>query len=243
MALAGRVALVTGGSSGLGRAISLELAARGAAVAVNYARSRADAEATAAECGRAIAVQADVADPAAVAAMAAEVEEELGPVELLVNNAGITEAVPYAELERVTVETWRRLLDVNVVGAFLCVQAVVPGMVERGFGRVVNVSTASTFTAVGSSIPYVASKAALNSMTEMLARAFSPAVQVNAVAPGLMRTPWLDKYFPPGTLESLQAGGSTFVPLEDVARCVCDLLANGSISGQIVPVETGAMWR
>jgi 3-oxoacyl-[acyl-carrier protein] reductase len=241
--LAGRVALVTGAGTGLGRASALQLAAEGAAVGVNYARSEAEAGSACAEIeaagGRAVAVQADVGDEHAVAEMVREVASTLGPIDVLVANAAITEFVPFAELERLTVELWERLYRVNVIGAFLCVQAVVPAMLERGDGSIVLVSSNSTVTGGGSSIPYVASKGAVNTMTRCLARSLAPSIRVNAVAPGWMLTPWVDKYLPPEVTESLLATGRAVTPVEDVARAVVDVAANGSITGEVIVVDAG----
>jgi 3-oxoacyl-[acyl-carrier protein] reductase len=242
----GRVALVTGGGTGLGQAISLELADEGAAVAVNYASSRAAAEETAAQIkadnGEAVAVQADVSDPEAVTRMLQEVQRALGPVDVLVANAGITEYVPFPDLESLSAGLWERILRVNVIGAFLCAQAVAPGMQERGFGRIVAVSSNAAFIASGSSIPYVVSKAALVSLTQCLARALEPAVQVNAVAPGWMLTPWVDKFLPSEVGERIRSGAVPTVEPEDVARLVAHVASNGSITGQAVAVDRGEMW-
>jgi 3-oxoacyl-[acyl-carrier protein] reductase len=242
----GRVALVTGGGTGLGRAVSLSLAGEGAAVAVNYSSSRAAAEETVAEIetdnGEAVAVQADVSDPEAVTRMLGEVERALGPVDVLVANAGTTEYVPFPDLERLSSDLWERILRVNVIGAFLCAQAVAPGMQERGFGRIVVVSSNAPFIASGSSIPYVVSKAALISLTQCLARALEPVVQVNAVAPGWMLTPWVDKFLPSDVAEEIRRGDVPAVDPEDVARLVAHLASNGSITGQVVVADRGEMW-
>lgn len=246
-ALHGRVALVTGGATGLGRTIALRLAAEGMAVGVNYSHSGAEAHDAVAEIeareGRAVAVRADVSDRRAVGAMFREVESVLGPVTVLVNNAGITQYVPFADVEDVTVELWDRVLGVNVVGAFLCVQAAVPAMLERGFGRIVNISSNSAFIAAGSCIPYVVSKSALVSLTQCLARALAPAILVNAVAPGWMLTPWLDKYLPAGVADKLRVGEAPLADVDDVARLVVDVAANGSITGQVLVADSGEMWQ
>jgi len=241
--LTGCVALVTGASTGLGRAAALALAAEGAAVGVNYARSEAEAERVREEIeaagGRALAVRADVAEPEAVAGMVSLVESELGPVDVLVANAAVTEFVPFAELGRLTVELWERLYRVNVIGTFLCVQAVVPGMLARGGGSIVLVSSNSTVTFGGSSIPYVASKGAVNTLAQCLARTLAPSVRVNAIAPGWMLTPWVDKYLPREVTESLLTSGRAVTDVDDVARALVDVAANASITGQVVVVDAG----
>jgi 3-oxoacyl-[acyl-carrier protein] reductase len=240
--LSGRVALVTGASTGLGRELALALAGAGAPVAVNYARSRAEAERTADEARAAgvpaVAVEADVGDAGAVARAVAQVEEELGPVEILVNNAAVTRYVPLREVEAVAPEDWDRILGVNVVGAFECIRAVAAGMRTRGFGRVLNVASTSAFTHDGSSIPYVVSKAALVSLTKTLARVLAPEITVNAVAPAWMATSWMERYLPPDVAGEL-AGSAPFVPLEEVVAVGLALLASPAATGQVVCVDRG----
>jgi 3-oxoacyl-[acyl-carrier protein] reductase len=241
--LRGRVALVTGGGTGLGKAVATRLAAAGAQVAVNYAHSREEAEATAAELeaagGRAIAVQGDVSDPEAVAAMTSEVERSLGPVDVLVASAGTTAYVPFGQLDELTVELWERVLRVNVIGAFLCAQAVAQGMRERGFGRIVAISSNSAVGGGASSIPYAVSKGALNTLVRCLAQALAPQVQVNAVAPGWMRTPWIEKHLPADVAVDVLANGQDAADVDEVARLVVEIAANGSITGQVVVVDRG----
>jgi 3-oxoacyl-[acyl-carrier protein] reductase len=246
MATKRRVALVTGASSGLGRAIAETLGKEGLAVAINYATSRRFAEsavrAIEAQGGRAVAVQADVSDPRAVSAMFRHVERVLGPVRILINNAGVTKFIPFSHLERVTPTDWQRILGVNLIGAFLCAQAVAPRMLARGGGKIVNICSNSAFTAHGSSIPYVVSKGALVSLTQCLARALAPKVQVNAVAPGWMPTPWLEKYLPRKLAKQVRAG-EQMVPLDDVVGAVTHLLSNDSITGQVLIIDQGEMWK
>ena len=245
MDLDGRVALVTGGGTGLGRATALGLAELGVLVGVNYSRSHQEAEQVVREIadrgGRSMAIRADVTDAEGVGEMVASVEEGLGPVDILVNNAGITHYVPFTDLDAVTPEVWGRIMDVNVAGAFLCSQAVAPGMQARGAGKIVNVASNSALTDAGSSIPYVVSKAALVSLTRCLARALAPSVQVNAVAPGWMLTEWIDRYVPPNRAEEIRAGAVPLVPVQDVVRSLIGLITNDSVTGAVAVVDRGEM--
>jgi 3-oxoacyl-[acyl-carrier protein] reductase len=241
----GRVALVTGAASGLGRAVALRLAEEGAAVAVNYARSEQEARAVVEQIeaagGRALAVRADVSEPDAVGRMVREVEASLGSVELLVANAGTTRYVPFPEIDRLPASLWEEILGVNLVGAFLCVQAVAPAMRARGSGSVVLVSSNSALGVEGSSIPYVVSKAGLLTLTRCLASALAPAIRVNAVAPGWMLTPWIDKHIPTEVAETLRESARTTTRVEDVVDAILHLLANRSLTGSALVVDGGEL--
>jgi NAD(P)-dependent dehydrogenase (short-subunit alcohol dehydrogenase family) len=234
MELEGRVAIVTGGGTGLGAEICRQLAASGARVAVNYSRSAAEAEALAGSLPTAsIAVRADVRDDDAVRAMVVEVEGSLdGPADLLVNNAGVTTYVPAADLDAVTDEDWARILDVNVVGTWRCIRAVASGMRAREAGSIVNVASDAIVYLEGSSIPYVVSKVGVAALTRMLATAIAP-VRVNAVAPGWMDTPWLDRYVPDDVSSALRRGDEPVVAIDTVAREVVRLLADDAATGEV----------
>jgi 3-oxoacyl-[acyl-carrier protein] reductase len=192
MKLKDKVAIVTGGGTGMGRAISKCLAAEGAKVVVNYRASQSESEEVVAEIeadgGTAIAIQASVSEEAQVKAMIAAVDERWGRLDVLVNNAGWSKITPHWELDQLTDEIWDRTLNTNLRGAFYCVRAAVPLMLRNGGGSIVNNTSASAFTAAGSSIVYSASKAAMMNMTKSLARALAPEIRVNAIAPGLIET-------------------------------------------------------
>jgi 3-oxoacyl-[acyl-carrier protein] reductase len=245
--LAGKTALVTGGGTGLGREIALGLARAGADVAVNYSRSREEALATVAEIEalgrRSICVAGDVADEAGVAAMAGEIERRLAPVQILVNNAGITRAARFADLAALSAADWQRIYAVNVVGAFLCARAVAPAMREAGWGRMLNVASNSAQLADGSSIAYVVSKAAVISLTQCLARALAPAVNVNAIAPGWLETRWLERNVQPETRARVLSGELPSASLQDVARAAIELVCNDGITGQTLVVDGGEVSR
>ncbi len=170
MEITGRIALVTGGGTGIGRAACIALAKRGATVIVNYSRSQAEAEETAAhivrEGGEAIVARADVSRDEEVRSMVRSIVESYGAVDLLVNNASITKHIPMDDLESVAEEVWDELFAVNVSGMFACARAVAPFMKQSRRGAIVNVGSIAGLTGVGSSLPYAVSKAAVHGLTK-----------------------------------------------------------------------------
>ena len=189
MRLKGRSALITGGNTGIGRAIALAYARQGLAVAV-AARGREAAEATAAEVraggGTAIAVTLDVADAASLEAGVAQAVAKLGPIDALVNNAGVAESAPFA---KTSPEMWERHLRINVSGPYLATRAVLGGMLERGWGRIVNVASLAGLFGAPYVAAYTASKHALVGLTRALATEVSgKGVTVNAICPGFVAT-------------------------------------------------------
>ncbi|MCK6557045.1 SDR family oxidoreductase [Candidatus Binatia bacterium] len=245
MELAGRAALITGGGTGTGRAVALELARRGCHVAVNYSKSRREAEDTAAEIDalgvKGLAVQADVGDDTAVRRMVDEVSKKFGRLDVLVNSAGATAFVPHADLEALSDADWDRILNTNLKGAFYAIRAALPWL-RQDNGVVVNVSSIAGVYAIGSSVAYCASKAALNNMTVALARALAPGVRINAVAPGFIDTRWW-KEFPAYELMKNIAVGQTLVGKacqpEDIAATVVHLVTADFVTGQVWVIDGG----
>lgn len=241
---ADRTALVTGGARGIGRSICEMLAAHGARVAVNYERNEQAARDTlAAITGAAedaLIVQADVADEEQVARMTATVRAELGPVDLLVNNAGIASSTPHDELP---FATWKRMFEVNVDGPFLATWAVKDDMIAREFGRIVNISSLAGIKIKGRMISYATTKSALISFTRHCAEAFAPYnIRVNCVAPGLTNTE-LARTANPDLVEqliSITPMGRIGEP-EEIAGVVKFLLSDDSsfVTGQTVPACGG----
>ena len=189
--LGGHVALVTGAGSGIGRATAIRLASLGAAVGC-LGRTAAKVEAVAEEIGRAdgraVALHADVTDPDGVARAVERLRVELGPIDVLVNNAGLAGEGRFVD---VTLEKWERVVDSHVKGAFLCTHAVLPGMLEAGWGRVITVASEAVWLG-HTSVQYATAKAALIGFTRSLARQVAgQGVLVNAVAPGPVETPML----------------------------------------------------
>jgi 3-oxoacyl-[acyl-carrier protein] reductase len=251
MDLQGKAAIVTGGGTGVGRATALALARQGCAVAVNYSRSRAEAEQVAAEVTtlgvRGIALAADVADDGACRDLVQRAVDALGGLHLLVNNAGTTRFITHTELERVTDDDWDRILAVNLKGPFQCARAARGPLEASGGGEIVNVSSIAGIAGVGSSIPYCASKAALNNLTVVLARALAPRIRVNAVAPGFITGRWLETGLGEA-YDDIKAAFESRAPLgrvcepEDVATAILSLVTGSDlVTGQIVTVDGGLL--
>jgi ketoreductase RED2 len=241
--LKGRVAIVTGSSSGIGAAIAATFADMGASVVVNSASSVAEGRQVAADLPDAIYVQADVADPAHAEELVAAAVEHYGRLDIVVNNAGITEVIPHDDLEAATNEIWERILRVNVLGTWNVIRAAVPHLRATGKGIVVNITSVAGVRPVGSSIPYAVSKAALNHLTVLLANALGPEIRVLAVAPGLIDTPWTADW------DSIREEVCTTAPLrrsgtpEDVADACVALIGAGYATGQVLVVDGGITLR
>lgn len=241
--LQNRVALITGGSRGIGKAIALALADAGAAVAINYRERAADAQAVADGIrkggGRAAIFGADVSLSVAVRSMTQDIEAELGPIDILVNNAGMAAV---RGLEDITEEDFDRALAVNLKSAFLCTQAVLPGMRARRWGRIVNVSSIGARIGSGTvSIAYAAAKAGMEGLTRGYAlRLATQGVTVNAVAPGLVDTE-MGKPL-------IEAGVAARIPVgrpgtgAEIAQAVLLLAGNAYMTGQTVAVNGGSLF-
>ena len=187
--LQGKVALVTGGSRGIGRATCLALAREGARVAVNFANDEQAAAETLEQIhaigAEAITIKADVSSPEAVSDMVSSVQSAFGPVELLVTSAGVATAMHHSEMQ---FEHWRRMLAINLDGTYLPVMAVKDAMLAGGYGRIVCIASIAGLRARGSMITYSTSKAAVIAFARSCAESFGPSVRVNCVAPGLIDT-------------------------------------------------------
>ena len=242
-ALAHRVALVTGGGTGIGRAISLALAEHGADVAVNYSRSQEDAEATAGAIRErqrgAITVRADVSRDRDVREMVDRVVREWGRLDILVNNAGTTRFVDHKDLDGLSEETWNRILDLNVKGTFFCIRAAAKVMTE---GRIVNIGSVAGVNGTGSSIAYAASKGAVHTMTKSLARALAPKITVNTIAPGLIETRWHAGHETENIRRAEVFPARRIGTPEDIAHVAVALATSDNfLTGQIIVVDGGAL--
>jgi 3-oxoacyl-[acyl-carrier protein] reductase len=242
--LQGKVALVTGGGTGIGKATSLLFAREGADVAVNFSRSRSDAEDTVSEIrqlgSQAIAVCADISNDDAVRSMVGKVVKTLGRLDILVNNAATTTFVLPTDLEGMTEELWDKILEVNVKGTFFCSRAAIAAMRIHDGGHIVNVSSDSAFTGRGSSIAYTASKAAIINMTLALAISQAPAIRVNAVAPGVVQTRWIDKIKPLADEARRKNPLQRLACPNDIAEAILSLVVSDFITGHTLVVNGGA---
>ncbi|MFM9278560.1 SDR family NAD(P)-dependent oxidoreductase [Paenibacillus jiagnxiensis] len=243
MELKNKVALVTGGGTGIGRATSFELAKRGAMVIVNYSRSQSDADETVHqinnEGGQAIAVHADVSKDEEVRSMIQAAVQHFGTIDLLVNNASITRHIPMDDLESATEEIWDDLFAVNVKGMFYCARAVAPLMKKKQKGAIVNVGSIAGQTGLGSSLPYAVSKEAVHGLTKSLARALAPEIRVNCIVPGAVATRWWTGR------EAQMSSLAPHLPLqristpEGIAAMICTSLEQEAMTGQIITVDSG----
>ena len=242
--LAGRVAFVTGAARGMGRATAERLAARGAAVAINDLDPER-LEVVAAEIGPdVLPLAGSVADGARVRAMVSEVADHFGKIDTLVNNAGIGF---HASFEEITEESWRRTLDVNVTGVFLCTHAAVPLMRANGFGRIINFSsTAGKNVSTVAGVHYTASKAAVLGITRGVAREVAPyGITVNAVCPGMIDTDMIRDAWPPERIENY----IPTIPIprlgrpSEVANLVCFLASDEAsyITGAALDINGGEL--
>jgi ketoreductase RED2 len=241
--LQGKVALVTGSSSGIGAATARMLADAGATVVVNSSSSADAGTALAAELPGASYVRADIADDAQAEALVAATVDRHGRLDILVNNAGTTAVIPHPDLTAATPDVWRRIFGVNVIGTWQVTVAAVPHLKTRGDGCIVNVSSLAGHRPVGSSIPYAASKAALSHMTVLLANVLGPTIRVNAVAPGLVDTPWTADWDDVRAFVTAQAPlGRSGTP-HDIAEVVLSLVRARYVTGEVVQIDGGLHLR
>ena len=237
--LDGKVAIVTGSSSGIGEATARRLADLGARVVINSSSS--------VEAGTAVAeslpteslyAQADISDQAQGHDLIARTVDRFGRLDILVNNAGWTTRIPHTDLDALTDEIFRKTFDINVFGTWWLTKAAMPHLREATDGNVVTITSIAGLRPIGSSIAYAMSKAALNHMTTLLAKACGP-VRVNAVAPGLVETPWTSQW------ADQHAAVAATTPLhrsatpDDCAEAVIGLIRSSYVTGHVVVVDGG----
>jgi 3-oxoacyl-[acyl-carrier protein] reductase len=244
-----KVAVVTGSATGVGAASALLLAQRGWNLVINYSRSSTEAEASAAACREAgadtLLLRGDVAQDADCRALAAGAVERWGRFDALVNNAGISVFGEDASWDALDGEAFQRIFAVNTVGAFQMVRACTPHLKQSG-GCIVNVSSIAGALGIGSSVPYIASKGALNAMTLHLARTLAPEIRVNAVCPGLITTRWFVQGIGAEGAAKAQAGYERMAPLgrastpQDVAEAIAWLVDGArTVTGELLLLDAG----
>jgi len=239
-----KVALITGGSSGMGEASAKELAKRGWQVAIMFSKNKAEADRVAGETGG-IALQGDVAQDADCRRTAKAVLEKWGRIDALVNSAGTTKFVVHSDLEGLSADDILGIFRVNFVGPFQMIRACVAALKES-HGCVVNISSVASLLGTGSSVAYAASKAALDTMTLSLARALGPEIRLNIVAPGYVRTPWQVAAHGADGATDLERRFAERAPLKaaaeahDVADAIAWLIEGARrVTGEIIYVDGG----
>ncbi len=245
MVLASRTALVTGAATGIGRATAIAFAAEGARVAVNHHGQHAEAQAVVdlirGHGGEAIAFEADVTSADALAAMVDAIGQQLGPIDIAVHNAGVIQEKPFLETSEAD---WDFVVGVDLKGVFLCCRAVLPGMVQRGRGCVINIASELGHLGRAQYAPYCAAKAGVIGLTRSLAREFAPAIRVNAIAPGPVETRMLSSEFmSPEVLEMERAiPAGRFGRPEEIAATAVFLASDAAsfFHGQVLGPNGGA---
>jgi len=233
-----RVVLVTGSTSGIGEETALRFAALGDHVIFNSVRSVEAGEALSAKTPGSFYIQGDISNDADCEHMIEMVLERYGRLDVLVNNAGATKVIAHADINAATLDVWRDIFEVNVFGTWNISVRAMPALKEAK-GSIVNVSSIAGVRQTGSSIPYAASKAALNHMTALLAKVVGPEVRVNAVAPGLIDTPWTADW------DAIRGVVSAMAPLKrsgtpgDVADVILSLASTPYVTGQVLVVDGG----
>lgn len=237
--LQGRVAIVTGSSSGIGRATAHHLASLGAHVVVNSATSIEAGEQVANELETpSVYLQGDITDPGDRERLITATLESYGRLDILINNAGWTSFIEHGDLAGLTEDIFRRTFEVNVFGTWSLTRLAMPHLEASSDGNVVTITSVAGIRPAGSSIAYSMSKASLNHMTRLLAKSFGP-VRVNAVAPGLIETPWTSGWDDMHRLVAQRAPAQRSGKSDEVARAVGSLVTNGYVTGAVLVVDGG----
>lgn len=249
MASTHKVSIVTGSATGVGAACALALARRGHCVVINYSRSEDEARDTEARCREAgaqtLLVRADVSKDDECRSLAQAATDRWGRIDALVNNAGVSVFAEAAAWDALDAQAFHRIMGVNVIGAFQMVRTCAPHL-KASRGSIVNVSSIAGALGIGSSVPYIASKGALNAMTLHLARTMAPEVRVNAVCPGLITTRWFVDGIGEAGYEKTRAAYENATPLgtacspEDVAEAIVWLIEGArTVTGELLLLDAG----
>src|SRR5690349_20657093 len=250
MELKGAVALVTGGNGGLGQRICHALAKEGVNIAVMYARSREQAESVASELMSGYQINAralgcDITDDAAVGRLVGEVTEAFGRLDILINDAAYNLAIPFSDLDSLTLEVWDRIMNTNLRGPMQLTKAVAPVMKAQGRRRIVNISSVAGLSPTGSSIAYAVSKAGLIHLTRCMAVALAPETLVNCVAPGLLDGTRATANLRPEQIERSASSSLLKKPADkdDCADMVVTMCRTETMTGQTVVIDSGRIFH
>jgi 3-oxoacyl-[acyl-carrier protein] reductase len=245
MDFAGKVAIVTGGGTGIGKDVSTRLGAAGTSVVVNYSRSADEANATVGEIeaagGTAVAIQGDISNAAQASALVAQTLDRFGRLDIIVNSAGTTVFVPFPDLDGIEEADWDRVMAVNVKGPWLLAKAGAKALRTAG-GAIVTISSVAGIKAGGSSLAYSVSKAAMIHLTKGLAVALAPDVRVYSIAPGFVNTRWHNN----SSAEQKQKIASasplkSLVSPESIATATLECLRNDHMTGQVIAIDSGSL--
>lgn len=249
MELTGKVALVTGGNGGLGQRICHALARCGVRIAVvagsNIDAARDVADAVAKHGVETGAFRCDLQSPDAIEGLVGDVRKQFGAIDILVNDAAFNKAVPFPDLDDLDLETWNKIMTINLTAPWLTCKAVAPIMKPQGAGRIVNITSVAGFQPSGSSIAYAVSKAGLNHLTKCMAVALAPEVLVNGVAPGMIEGTQLTSRLRPEQIARATATAllGKAADKDDIADQVVTMCRTDTMTGQTIVIDSGRVFH
>jgi len=249
MDISGSTAIITGGTGGLGSRLARKFAEAGANIALVYKESHEKAEAVAAELRElgptVVPIAADLSTPDGIDSMVERTLAEFDSIDVLVNNAAMNLWIPFAELDKMTLDIWEEIINMNLTGPFLCSKAVAEAMKKQGHGRIINISSGAGLRPGGSSIAYAVSKAGLIHLTRCLAVALAPEVLVNCIAPGMLEDTRMTANLDPEFAERARRGAllKRAASKSDVADQAVAFARTDTITGQTIVVDSGVFFH
>jgi 3-oxoacyl-[acyl-carrier protein] reductase len=249
MDISGSTAIITGGTGGLGSRLARKFAEAGANIALVYKESHEKAEAVAAELRElgptVVPIAADLSTPDGINTMVERTQTEFDSIDILVNNAAMNLWIPFSELDKMTLDIWEEIINMNLTGPFLCSKAVADAMRKQGHGRIINISSGAGLRPGGSSIAYAVSKAGLIHLTRCLAVALAPEVLVNCIAPGMLEDTRMTANLDPEFAERARRGAllKRAASKSDVADQAVAFARTNTITGQTIVVDSGVFFH
>ena len=249
MDISGSAAIITGGTGGLGSRLARKFAEAGANIALVYKESHEKAEAVAAELRElgptVVPIAADLSTPDGINTMVERTQTEFDSIDILVNNAAMNLWIPFSELDKMTLDIWEEIINMNLTGPFLCSKAVADAMRKQGHGRIINISSGAGLRPGGSSIAYAVSKAGLIHLTRCLAVALAPEVLVNCIAPGMLEDTRMTANLDPEFAERARRGAllKRAASKSDVADQAVAFARTNTITGQTIVVDSGVFFH